>query len=223
MEKIKNWFGNFWEYNKWKVLVAVIALAILSISLPTILNRKKPDFSIMYVGSNKISASLSKDAAQSTSEFLRDDYNGDGEINAEFVTMLISSVTAPKVDDSGNLVNEESMIYIAYGDELFSQFHTEVTVGSSVIYIVDLTFYKWLIQQERLIPLDKVLGYMPENAIDDGLGISYSSIDASNLNGFNTMRNNTILCVRHKRPNEDLENYNNNIEFLKDFFEFNIS
>lgn len=223
MEKIKRWFDNFWEYNKWKVLVSIVTLAILSITLPTIINRKSPDFSILYVGPNKVLSTLNKDAARSTSEFLRDDYNGDGEINADFVTLLISSATVPKVDEEGNPISDESMIYIAYGDELFNQFHTEISVGNSVIYIVNPIFYNWLKNENYLVSLDKVLGYMPEDAIDDGLGISYASIDASNLGGFSTMRHNMILCLRYKRPDEDSDSYNSNIEFLKDFLEFKIS
>ncbi|MDD2268893.1 MAG: hypothetical protein PHY15_05000 [Eubacteriales bacterium] len=222
MEKLKRWFDNFWEYHKWKVFVVAIALAILSVTIPTILNRKAPDFSILYVGPIKISSDTITDINKSTSDYLRLDYNDDGEMNAELVTMLLPTALGPKFDESGNLIDDESINYIAYGDEFYTQFISEVMVGNTVIYIVNPIFYEKLVDDNYLVPLKDIFGITPESALPDGFGIPYANLDASNLSGFSALKHEMVICVRYKRPNEDIDFYNQNIELFKDFVKFKV-
>ena len=113
MSDFRSWFDNFWMYHKWKVVSAIIALAILSVTLPTITKQKSPDFSIMYVGPLKVSSTLTKEINKSTTDFIASDYNGDGEIKAEIVTLFLDSMIGPKLDESGKEIPNESMVYIA--------------------------------------------------------------------------------------------------------------
>ena len=222
MEKLKIWFENFWEYHKWKVFVAIIALAVLSITLPTILNRKAPDFSILYVGPNKITSETIYDIEKSTTDFIKTDYNNDGEINADVVMMLLPTAIGPKFDESGSAISNESIHYITYDDDFYTQFLSEVMVGNTVIYIVNPIFYEKLVKENYIVPIKDVLGYTPENAIENGYGIPYANLDASNLGGFNSMNNDMIICVRYSRTNEDKDIYNQSIEFFKDFASFKV-
>ena len=73
--------------------------------------------------------------------------------------------------------------------------------------------------KEHLLPLTDVLGYLPENSVDE-YGIPLSELECYKKTDMKYLPSDAIICIRLQRKgtiSDDSDvDYNNSVKFLKD-------
>ncbi len=119
-EKFQNWF----DYNKWYLLVGAIVLYVAGSMLWNVLGigQTKPDYSIAYVGSRQLPQDC-VDALENALAQLGQDVNGDGRVKVQLVQYV-----SPQSADT------ENMMY-AYATEM--KILANITQGESYFFLVE--------------------------------------------------------------------------------------
>ncbi|HBL85360.1 MAG: hypothetical protein A2Y17_11670 [Clostridiales bacterium GWF2_38_85] len=206
---------DIWDDHKWKIIIGGAAFIVILSGIISLINKHDPDLNIMYVGPNLLSPTVEDMINQSIEEEFSSDYNGDGVLTADILALSIASIADNESDPS--------YVYIAYDTEILTRFNTEIRAGGSFIYIVDPVYYDMLLDLGVLAPLSSILDEVPEYALDDGFGMPFGDIYASNLDGFSKIPDDLIICIRQGPESDDLswgrsmEQYSYNVDFFKKF------
>lgn len=164
--KIKDWFHNYWYYYKWGVIVVGAFAVILTICFVQCSTQEKHDVRIMYTGPHIFEIN-EKDALSDAFEQIMDDYNGDGKKSADI--MDITAFTDEQISEAIEESDDEELLinYAPYTvKQVKSKFASAIS-GDGYICMVDKYWYDRLKTNDALVPLSDVLGYTPENAIDE--------------------------------------------------------
>lgn len=194
--KIKNWFKNYWYYYKWGVIIAAAFIAIILICVFQSASKEKYDANIIYAGPHIFSVN-EKSSISSAFEQIMDDYNKDGKKVVDIVDM--TAFTDEQIKDAiGDSTDDQLLIkYAPYTVDRVKQQFSNVIAGDGYICLLDQYWYDILKDASALVPLSEVLGYEPENMIDEfsaylsELDI-YSYFDES----VGKLPSDTIVCFR---------------------------
>lgn len=199
MEKTENkgiasWFSNLWYYYKWHILVGALIALVLGVSLVQCIKNEKPDVSILYVADMDLGGSNRQKVEQLVFSYCKD-VTGDGKQTMSLAFM------------NKNDKNTKDRI------------QTEVIAGEHTLYFVDEASFEWLVKYNVLAPLKDVLGYLPENALNE-YGIQIKYLDVAEAEGFNDMPRDTIMCLRGNRDGgidygNSSELYKNNVDLFR--------
>ncbi len=164
--KVKNWFSNYWYYYKWGVIIVGAFAVILTICLVQCATKEKYDVNIMYTGPHIFEVG-EKDALSSAFEQIMDDYNGDGKTVADIMDM--TAFTDDQIRNAvGENPEEELLIkYAPYTVDRVRQNFTSAISGDGYVCLIDKYWYDILKSNNAIVTLNEVLGYTPENAIDE--------------------------------------------------------
>lgn len=193
-DKLSSFFSNVWYYHKWKILVGALAILTLAVTVTQCAKRDDPDISILYVGDMDIGKSGRQGIKTQCSDYYTD-ANGDGEKNIALTFM------GEKDKDTKE------------------RLQIEVLSGDHSIYVLNKTYFDFLLPYKIFAPLKDVLGELPEGAVNE-YGIELKYLDIAETEGFNTMPRNSIVCIRANAENGvfDYANttpvYKNNADFF---------
>lgn len=194
--KIKYWFKNYWYYYKWGVIIGTAFIAIILICVFQSAGKEKYDANIIYVGPH-IFAVNEKSSISSALEQIMDDYNKDGKKVVDIVDM--TAFTDEQIRDAiGESPSDELLIkYAPYTvDRVKTQF-SNVIAGDGYICLLDQYWYDILKDASALVPLSEVLGYEPENMLDE-YSVLLSDLDLYSYfnESVGRLPSDTIVCFR---------------------------
>lgn len=206
MEKTKGkgiaaWFSNLWYYHKWHILVGALVLFVLGVSVVQCVRNEKPDVSILYVADIDL-----------------------GNTNRKAVENFI----APYYDDvTGDDKKTMSLAFMNENDKTTKdRLQTEVVAGEHTLYFLDRASFDWLLKFNIFAPLEDIMGTLPENALNE-YGIEIKYLDLAEVEGFNDMPRDTVVCMRGNREGgidygNSTELYKNNVRLFTDLLSYEI-
>ncbi len=191
MAKFKSFMSNLWFYHKWHILVGVLVLLTLGVATVQCATKEEPDVNILFIGDRDPG---DRDVINEELKQYYEDANGDGK---KVLSLAFMGIT-----------DEQTM----------GRLQTEVVAGDHVIYILDPDYYQKLLKYNVLAPLQEVLGFVPEGALDK-YGVPIKYLDLYTLEGFNKMPMNSVLCIRGTNGDavnykESSDGYKNNIKLF---------
>lgn len=223
--KIKYWFENYWYYYKWTVIIVAAFVAIFLFCFTQTGDTEDYDVTILYTGPTMLSSDEKATLTTNLSQIMREDYDGKGGKKVGLIDM--PAYTDEQIREAIGTDDDPSVIvrYAPYTvEEVKMNFSQQVFAGDAVICLLDIYWYKLLLDAGGLVPLHEILGYSPDNLRDE-----YSVI-LSDLNIYTYMSSlpaDTIVCFRRLSTASGFtgkeaaeKNYNYAKEMLKDIFAF---
>ncbi len=193
-------FSNFWYFYKWQTIFGVIIVIGIIAALVQMSNNTEPDVAVMYVGPEYLSVKAKEDMAELSQNYMID-YNNDGEKSFSLLDISVVPVT-PELAAYANQMNSEAQ----------KRFTTEVTAGDSLIYILEESFYRKLIELNCLVKLSDVLDadMIPRNS--EEYGVKISELPFFRQTGFSLLPDDAYICMRGA-PKEGGLNYGRTMEY----------
>lgn len=195
---------KFLDDKKWIVFIFILLLLFIVFCVDAFINRDKNDIQILYTGYEFVDDEKILELKK-TCSYLSNDYNGDDILMVDFLSMIVDK----KIDFEGNYTYDQTMI---------TRFNTELNSSSSIIFIVENSYYEVLKNSGLLLPLSTIVNDIPEGAIDE-YGILLGTLDISTQKGFKDLSPDSIICIR--RPAKDNEikyisekQYDYNLDFF---------
>lgn len=129
-EKRKNW----WDYNKWLVILGAIALVMISYYIYKAATYVEPDYHVALLTQVSVEDAALTDLADHLEQYATD-RNGDGEVKVE--VMLYANDGVP--DDDANFTN-----YLESLEAFHARYIADYDVCTSMIWITDETSYEMI-------------------------------------------------------------------------------
>lgn len=239
------WLEHMWWSHKWMIISIVLIIALVIFAVVSCSRHEEPDVNILYVGPLKLSVSVEA-ALQSTLQDMIPDANGDGE-----KIIAVCSIAAetrykdyPILGEGDYVSDGEVMLADPSADVEYSRvilnadldadtrerFNMEVTIGDSVIFIMEEYYYDLALEMKVVAPLDTVLDEenMPENPRDE-YSVYLKDLGIYSLPGFDIMPEDLIVCMRRfpdSQAGELLfgktkEEYDANKQLFNEMFAYN--
>ena len=198
---IMAWVSNLWYYHKWHILVGALVLFVLGVSVVQCARNETPDISILYVADVDL-----------------------GNTNRQ----KVESFVAPYYEDvTGDGKKTLSLVFMSESDKTTKdRIQTEVVAGEHTLYFLDRASFDWLVKFKVLAPLEDIMGVLPENAINE-YGIEIKYLDLAEVEGFNDMPRDTVVCMRGNREGgidygNSTDLYKNNVRLFTDLLSYEI-
>lgn len=201
---------RFLDEKKWAIFIIVLTLLFIAFGIDAFLKKDKNDIQILYTGYEFVDDEMIF-SLKETCSYLSKDYNGDGVLMVDFLSMIVDK----KVDFEGNYTYDSNMI---------TRFNTELNSSSSIIFIVENSYYEVLKSSGLLLPLTTVVDHLPEGAIDE-FGVILGTLDISIQKGFRDLSPDSIICIRRPAMDNEIKyisekQYNYNLDFFKKVLNF---
>ena len=180
----KQWIENFWYYNKWYVLVAIVFLSLIAIATFQFFKKSEADASILYAGASILSDDCCEKVIDSAQEKLFD-VNDDGKVVVEMQNFVLSS-------DFDLLKNEGQRIQAR---EEFQAYSDEILSGDGCILLLDEYYYSELAQKGALVNLYEIYEELPKSAVDY-FGLRLGDTSLYKLDGFSSLPEDTFVCLK---------------------------
>lgn len=129
----KQWWENWWDYHKWHVVLAIVAVCFAVYVVVDLLDIgvTKPDYKMAYVGLSHLSEEQAT-TLEETLEALGEDQNGDGVVHIQLLQYIIpyfgyeeedlSSISYPvEIGLIADIQNSESYLFLLETPEVFQQ------------------------------------------------------------------------------------------------------
>ena len=207
-------FSNFWYFYKWQTIFGVIILIGIIAAVVQMSNTTEPDAAVMYVGPSYLTVK-DKETIADTAQNYMIDYNDDGQKSFSLLDVNIA-VATPELAAYANQINAEAQ----------KRFMTEVVAGDSLIYILEESFFRKLIEQDCLAKLTDVLdsGMIPENS--EEYGVKLKELPFFGQAGFSSFPDDAYICIRRAAKDGDInhgrtnEYWNSNKVFFRSVFAY---
>ncbi|MCL1793220.1 MAG: hypothetical protein FWG34_05065 [Oscillospiraceae bacterium] len=217
----KRKFDNFWYHYKFVLLIAVAVLAFVIFCVVQCASKIKGDVNIAYIGGTQFDSEMYGDLQRSLDEILGEDYNGDGQVHAEFMQFVyMTDIQMENARARGQPVNIEAIITAQ------TQIELEFAAGNIVIYFIDREIYKQYAKRGGLfMALEDALGYVPEEAYD-GYAVKLGSLQCWEYYlGLDNFPKETVIAIRELKVSEEddekiQELYRRNLAMFKRLMEF---
>ena len=138
---------------------------------------------------------------------LIDDYNGDGQLAMNFISLQLAPTEMYASNEALNAAKHA---------ETMERFQLEIAAGDSIILLVDGFLYNILRETNKVVPFEDTLGYVPDNAYDD-CAIRLKDLNVSQTDGFNALPGSTLICIRNV-PSKST--YNDNLKLYQAMIEY---
>ncbi len=215
---------HIWFYYKWFILVGIIVFAFLIVCIVQFASKKDYDAGIMYAGPQTIHSDYIGSVCTAICDVMTEDYNQDGEKAVSLTQIqLYGESDEPKYSEAQ--ANENVAKALQFQQNAKNQFYNERINGTSVIYLMDEEIFNGMVKDYEetgncwIIPLEEVLGYIPENAIGGGFGIRLSELDCYKYTDMRYLPSNAVLCIRPQRKMKDAL-YEQNVKTFIDMVEW---
>ncbi len=241
------WIENYWYHYKWHTIIGAFFLVLGIVLVVQLIDREKYDIMIVYSGDYMISSgtedsvllsdfpSTLENISKAFEELMEDDYNGDGKKNAiTHGEYLLSPKRQEELrqaaEDKSIETNQQWSSGYDSGDHDSARENVSVliTTGEAIICLMDTYSYETFGDEGVFARLEDVLGYTPENALDD-FGVYLKDTDFGRYfeDAFAPLPDDTVLCIRKKaqvgvgRGFDDV--YDAHVDLFCKIFEFEIS
>lgn len=238
------WLEHLWWSHKWMIISIALIIALVIFAVVSCSRNDEPDVNILYVGPLKLSISV-QDLLQGSLQDMIPDANGDGEriVSVQSIAAETRYENYPILGEGDYVSDGEIILADPSADVEYSrvvvnadldsdtkeQFNMAVTIGDSVIYLMEEYYYDLALSMKVIAPLDTVLeeDNMPENPRDE-YSVYLKDLDIYSLPGFNTMPEDIIVCIR-RFPNSEAgellfgrteEEYKANVELFNELFAY---
>lgn len=192
--------SNFWYYHKWKVVIALFIIVLLSVTISQCVSNTKADTTVMYAGSRNMGKSDFNAVRAAFAEYLPEDFNGDGSYEVDIAAHNIFSKEQieDRADRSKTDTNVIPVNNYVNTSELRS-FDNLVMTGEYSIMIVEPWLYERVASSGGLRKLSDVLGETPEKRVDEYAYPLYETrIYLENKELFADFSPDTVICFRSK-------------------------
>lgn len=137
MEKIKNWFKNYWYYYKIPVFFGAFFLIAGMSFLIEYITAPKYDLNIIYIGEKNFEPDALSHTAEVLSKYTPD-LNGNGESLASFISATVTE--APKTEEE-----------LASMEKAF----IEITSGEKILFMMDKKLYDGFAEEGLFCDISK--------------------------------------------------------------------
>ena len=200
MQKIVNWFKNYWYYYRWPVLASAFVLFIVIFCVVQCSAQEKFDVYITYAGPDNISNQIDDITSAVRAVYTTKEEKNSRGISVRNLLWINSELAAEYVKNDiyyDNQLNTDNAKLLS----------TEVVSGNSFIYILDKQQYENLKSSGVFAPLSDVFGDKDPNGAIDEYGIDFKSTDfAKYFEVFNEWKGDLVLCLRSGTLSESLLN-----------------
>ena len=204
---LKEKLENYWYHYKWRTIIAVFLLLVITVSVVQCATREDTDICIMYLGPLNIARVEEPQIRAAVKQVLREDLQKENYT----VTILDILYTNDKIAER---YRQEGLYFDpATNGDAVSRFDTEVIAGDSIIFMVDRQQYTVAKQNGAFVKLSEILDKVPDYAIDE-YGIRLKDTDFGKyFPCFADFDEDIILCAKAKsdvsffflrKKNEDL-------------------
>lgn len=227
---MKEKLENFWYHYKWTTIVVAFFAVLLVVGIVQMVGREDYDTQILYAGpSVTLTQSGSEDAInRAFCQLLTSDRNEDGKINLLFRSYAILSDEQLAEKQAAAAAEGDHVYYdTSLRQNSLSEIGTLLATGEVSVCLLDPYVYGIYQQQEAFVPLEEVLGYTPDFALDDCSVYLKDTDFGSYYTAFAALPDDTILCIRKKAYETGItsskklvEAYEYNCELFRAIFAF---
>jgi hypothetical protein len=229
-KKIYKWLDNYWYHYKWQTILALFFTIFVSVAIGQMLTKVDDDVVILYAGPYQPNANETREISNALQSVMSADFNGDGVKSAQILSILLMTedqiqTAKEEAAASGNVV----VYNIASITENRTRFSTQIFAGETVICLLDPNWYTDVYKNGGFIKLSEVLGYTPENAIDEYSIYLRNTALAQYFSALHVFPEDTILCVRRmstitafKSEKKESVRYKNQLQMFCDMMSFSI-
>lgn len=200
MQKIIQWFKNYWYYYKIRVIVAAFLLVVVTVCVVQCSTLEKYDVYITYAGPDNISSQIDGVRAAVRSVYTTKEEKAAKGISVRDIVWVNGEIATQYIKDGVYFdpslnQNNEKLLY------------NEVASGNSFIYILDRQQYERLKGDGVFAPLSDVFGVrLPEGAIDE-YGVDFKSTGFYKyFDVFSEWKGDLVICLRSGTLSESLIN-----------------
>ena len=204
--------SHIWFYHKWHILCGLVFLVMILVGLAQCMGKSEPDVMLLYVGNHYMPIEYVRSLNASLEGIMSEDMNGDGEKNVDILQIRLDMVKKP--DGTKEIYKPQEQT------ETLQRIEVETSTGQAIIYILEPTIYenyKFL-----AAPLEDVLGYTPEGAVDE-YGVRLSSLDAYKETYLGSFPEESVIFIRAKRTEGNMftkrdtdEKYEAGVRFFRE-------
>lgn len=230
MSRILKWFDNYWYHYKWTTIIVFAFVIFFGIAISQMVNKDEADINVLYAGPHVFSYSEISEV-ENAFEALMSDYNGDGKKTANLLDISIMTeeqILTARAEAEANgeddfFINKQAMM------DAERNFNTQIFAGESIICLLDPYWYNEVKVASGFMPLKDVIGYKPENALDD-YGICLKDTDFGKyFTAFQYMPDDTVLAIRRisttsifKGVKSEEERHKWHVEMLNALLDFDL-
>ncbi len=230
ISRIRDWFRNYWYYYKWPVIIAAFFLGVVIFCIVQTGDREKYDVCILYTGPHRFEVGEKESLASSFAQIMAEDYDGNGKKNVQIVDM--TAYTDDQIREALGTSDDPTLAiqYAPYTvDNVRKSFSQQAFSGDTVICIVDVYWYELLREADGLVRLEEILGYRPEELVDDYAADFGSLPFSSFFESAGKLPEGTVICFR-RLPTASAftgrkaaeRNYENSKKLLREIFSFEL-
>lgn len=230
MKKILKWLDNYWYHNKWPTLIALFLIISIGIMTFQFIGKENYDLSIIYAGPFDPTPVQTASIEGEFGKMVKEDFNGDKKKNCQLNNFFL--LTEEQLKEKQAEADKNGVYYYADPIQMNNnrqQFTNQVFAGEAIVCLLDPTWYDLLLEQKAFVPLDEILGEVPDYALDEYSVRLKDTAFAKYFTAFNAFPDDTVLCVRtlstttaFKNRKEAEEKYEYNKEFFVSLFEFSL-
>lgn len=140
--KFGKWLDNFWYHHKWKTIIIVFLVAVITVCAVQLIEKEEYDACVMYVGDASISGTQYQDILTSM-RALCEDFSGDGKTVVNFSRLkYITDEKDPFYSETNASAKEHlaSMVVMPYYIYIMPTKLYDVYKGSGVFQPLDEIF-----------------------------------------------------------------------------------
>lgn len=229
MNKIINWFKNYWYYYKWPIIIVGFFVVAAAIMIPQVLNNTDYDIHIIYAGPYIFQLGEKEQAEEIFRSLMTRDYNGDGEKNVILANLTIMTDEQLKqaMEEASKRTGPTIILNQYSSAQMERAFSQEIFAGESVICLLDPSKYEQVKKQDGFLPLAEALGYKTDLAFDDyGMYLKDTAV-GQYFELFQKFPEDTILCIRRVSTasvftgvKKAKESYEYHLDYFKRLVEF---
>lgn len=220
-------FDNFWYYNKWKVIIAIAAVFIITICTVQMCTKVDPDVGIVYAGNYNLAETEYANVQHVLNGVLPEDFNKDGKKEVSLVKYLIFSEQELKdfnaeTDKEGNKVNYYPS---SNNSSQYSEFSQTLAYDSGYqIFMVSPSLYERVVTNNKdvICPTKEISSKIPDSWLtDDGLAVKLSETEIYKYyEVLHPLPEDTILFFMKQTVTTDDNTYNNARDMFRAMIEF---
>lgn len=193
-----NWFSNFWYYNKWKVLIAVFAVILLTVTTVQMCRNTEEDLTLLYAGSSFLVNEKQVAIREAFASVMPEDFNGDGELICGLSTVNVYS--NEQIAEIKELAaSDTSVIPVngAYNAQQLSSFDNLIAAGEYKIILVEPWLYERVASSGGIRKLTDVLGELPETAYSEfAVKFMDTAFAKAHPEAFEGLPPDLLICLR---------------------------
>lgn len=207
-------FDNFWYYNKWKVIIAVIAVFIVTVCTVQMCTRTSTDIGIVYAGNYNMSETDYSEISRVICSVMPKDFNGDGEKSISILRYYIFSEDELKAfnsetDSEGNKINNYPS---GNNASQRSDFYDTLSYDSGYqIFFVSRSLFDEIVSNNSkiLCPVEEITGELPKEYLtENGLGVRLSETELYGYyDAMKLFPEDTVICIMNQTLMTDNDTY----------------